>query len=63
MDFVPGYNINSTWIKKMKALFQAKKGSKTARLRGMSALPQARLKVYPTGAAKKEVRLAEESQQ
>jgi len=33
-DLVPGYNINSTCIKKIKAMLQAKKGSKSTRLKG-----------------------------
>ena len=60
---IPSYNINSTYIKKIKALFQAKKGFKTARLRGTGALPQSGLEVDLTGSANKGVTLAEESQQ
>ena len=62
-DFVPDYNINSTYIKKIKAFLQANKGTKTARLRGTGALPQAGLIVDPTGAVRQGARLAEESQQ
>jgi len=43
-------------------MFQAKKGSKTTRLKGTSEL-QAGLEVDPTGAAGQGTRLAEESQQ
>ena len=61
-DPVPGYNINSTHIKKIKDLLQATKGSKTVHSRGTGTLPQAGFEVDPTGAVGQEARLAEESQ-
>jgi len=60
---VPGYNINNTCIKWIKAMFQAKKGFKTTRLRGTDELLQTELEVDPAGAAGHEARPAEESQQ
>ena len=62
-DLVPGYNVSSTFIKRNKAMFQAKKGSKTTRLRGTSELLQAGLEVDPIGVARHRARLVEESQQ
>ena len=44
-------------------MFQAKKGSKTTRLRETGALLQAGLEVDLTGAARQRARLTEESQQ
>jgi len=62
-DFVPGYNIISTCIKKIKALSQAKKGPKAVHLKGTCALPQVGLLVDPMGVVGQRARLAEESQQ
>ena len=45
------YNINSTCIKWIKAMFQAKKGSKNTRLKGMDEFLQAEFEADPTGAA------------
>ena len=61
--FSPGYNINSTYIKKIKAMFQAKKGSKSTRLKGMGEFLQAELAADPTGAVRHEEKPAEESHQ
>ena len=61
-DSAPGYNTNSTCIKKIKALLLVKKGSKIASSRGTCALPQAGLKVDPMGAVGQGARLVEESQ-
>jgi len=46
---VSGYNINSTCIKWIKAMFQVKKGSKTTHLKGMDEFLQAELEVDLTG--------------
>ena len=48
-DSVPSYNINSTCIKWIKAMFQVKKGSKTTHLKGMDEFLQAELEVDLTG--------------
>ena len=48
---VPGYNIKNTCIKKIKAMFQAKKGSKSTHLKGMGEFLQAEREADPTGAA------------
>ena len=48
-DSVPGYNINSTCIKKIKSMFQAKKGSQSTRLKGMGEFLQTEIKADPTG--------------
>jgi len=57
-DSVPGYNINSTCVKKIKAM-----SSKTIRLRGTDELLLAALEVDPTGAARYGAKPTEESQQ
>jgi len=62
-DSVPGYNINSICVKKIKAMFQAKKGSKSTRLKGMGEFLQSELEDDPTGAAGHEKKPTEESHQ
>jgi len=62
-DSVPGYNINSTCIKRIKAMFQTKKGSKSTRLKGMDEFLHTELKADPTGAAGHGARPTEESHQ
>ena len=49
-DSVPDYNINNTCIKKIKAMFQAKKGSKSTHMKGMGEFLQAEREADPTGA-------------
>jgi len=44
-DSVPGYNINNTCIKWIKAMFQAKKGSKNFSLKEMDEFLQAELEI------------------
>ena len=44
-DSVPGYNINNTCIKQIKAMLQANKGSKNTRLKGMDEFLQAELEI------------------
>jgi len=44
-NLVPGYNRNNTCIKKIKALYQAKKGSKNTRLKRMNEFLEAELEV------------------
>ena len=63
VNLVSGYNINSTCIKKIKAMFQAKKSSKSTRLKGMGEFLQAELEADPTGAAGHGEKVAEESHQ
>ena len=47
-DSIPGYNINITCIKRIKAMFHAKKGFKTTHLKGMDEFIQAELEANPT---------------
>jgi len=42
---VSGYNINNTCIKRINAMFQAKKGCKNTRLKGMDEFLQAELEI------------------
>ena len=49
--FRPSYNINNNCIKQIKAMFQAKKGSKNTHLKGMDEFLQAELEADPTEAA------------
>ena len=44
-DSVPEYNINNNCIRRIKAMFQAKKGSKYTRLKGMDEFLQIELEV------------------
>ena len=60
---VPGYNIISTCIKKIKAMFQVKKGFKSTRLKGMGEFLWAELEADPTRAFGHGKKLAEESHQ
>ena len=48
-DSFPGYNINSTCIKQIKAMFQAKKVSKNTHLKGMDEFFQAELEADQVG--------------
>jgi len=50
--FSPDYNINNTCIKGIKAMFQAKKGSKKTYLKGMDEFLQVELEGNPTEAAR-----------
>ena len=43
MESVPGHNKNNTFIKQIKIMFQARKGSKNIRLKGMDKFLQAEL--------------------
>ena len=43
MDSVPGYNINNAYIRQIKAMFQARKGSKNTRLKAMDEFLQVEL--------------------
>ena len=56
---VPGYNINNTYIKQIKVIFQAKKGSKNTHLKGMDEFLQAELEADPTRVAGHGVRPTE----
>ena len=62
-DSVPSYNINNTCIKRIKAMFQAKKGSKNTCLKGMDEFLQTELEVNPTRATRHGEKPAEESRQ
>jgi len=58
---VPGYNINNACIRRIKAMLQAKKGSKNTRLKGMDEFLQAELEIGQTVAARHKKKPAEES--
>ena len=62
-DSVPSYSINYTCIKKIKAMFQAKKGSKSTHLKGMSEFLQTELELDPTEPAGHGEKSAKESHQ
>ena len=62
-DSVLGYNINKTCIRLIKVIFQAKKGSKNPRLKGMDEFLQAELKIGKTEAAGHGEKPAEEPHQ
>jgi len=50
-DSVPEYNINNSCIGQIKAMFQAKKGSKNIRLKGMDEFLRAKLEAGQMEAA------------